>query len=350
MKEVFKLSEKKNKIEVKTRFSIRLLFMLVIFIELLFVTLLSNGIAALIPTAVVKLPSFIWVLILAVSIGGIVTYVITYYLLNPITELSHAMMRVAEGDFDIHFDKKGAVRETKQLYASFNRMTKELKSTELLQNDFVSNVSHEFKTPLATIEGYATLLQDKTLSDEQRDEYVEKIRVSTARLSELVRNVLLLSKVENGTISNHDEQFRLDEEIRQSIFSLEKEWTEKNIDFDIELESVVWVGNRGLLFHVWTNLIANAIKFNTQNGFVGIYLTEEADRVVFTVTDSGVGIKSEDIEHIFERFYQGDSSRREEGNGLGLALVSRICAKIGAEIEVNNRTCGGAEFRVIFTK
>ncbi len=342
-----------SKVQVKSKITIKWLFTAVILVEILLVIAVSTGIVTLSNSrldTVIRIPAFVWVLIFSAILGSIVTYFVTYFLLNPITELSRAMKKVANGNFDVTIDKKGVVREMKELYASFNLMTRELRSTETLQSDFVSNVSHEFKTPLAAIEGYATLLQDKSLSEEQREEYTEKIRSSTSRLSELVRNILLLSKVENQVIDKNEEAFRLDEEIRQSVLSLESEWTKKDIIFDIDLEPVLWVGNQGVLSHVWTNIISNAIKFNSEGGFVGIQLSDEIDCVVFTVTDSGPGIKPSDAEHIFERFYQGDTSHRQEGNGLGLALTAQICNRIGAGIEVKNRACGGAEFKVILPK
>ena len=345
--------KKPDKTETKSKLTLHWLFTSVILVELLAVIAIATGLAALSNNrfeTLTHIPFFLLVLIFASVLGNIATYLITYFLLNPIKDLSKAMKKVAEGNFDITIDKTGVVREMKDLYASFNLMTRELRSTEVLQRDFVSNVSHEFKTPLATIEGYATLLQDKTLSEKERDEYVEKIRVSTSRLSDLVRNILLLSKVENQVIEKKSESFRLDEEIRQAILSLESEWTKKNIVFDIELDPVLWVGNEIILRHVWTNIISNAIKFNSDGGFVGIDLTDEIDCVVFTVTDNGPGIRPEDAEHIFERFYQGDTSHREEGNGLGLALTARICNKIGAQIEVKNRVSGGAEFKVTLPK
>lgn len=345
--------KKSDKTEAKSRITIHWLFTLVILIEILAVIAVATGLASLSNSrfeGVIHIPSFLWVLIFSSFLGGIATYFITYFLLNPIKDLSEAMKKVAEGNFDITIEKKGVVREMKELYASFNLMTSELRSTEVLQRDFVSNVSHEFKTPLATVEGYATLLQDKTLTEEERGEYIEKIRVGTARLSDLVRNILLLSKVENQVIEKDTESFRLDEEIRQAILSLESEWTKKNIAFDIELDPILWMGNELILRHVWTNIISNAIKFNSDGGFVGVTLAEEIDCVVFTVVDNGPGIRLEDLDHIFERFYQGDTSRREEGNGLGLALTARICNKVGAHIEVRNRVCGGAEFKVTLPK
>lgn len=345
--------KKPNKAETRSRITLHWLFTSVILIEILAVIAIATGLATLSNNkldGVIHIPPFLWVLIFASLLGSIATYLITYFLLNPIKALSKEMKKVAEGNFDITIEKTGVVREMKDLYASFNLMTRELRSTEVLQRDFVSNVSHEFKTPLATIEGYATLLQDKTLTEEEREEYIEKIRTGTSRLSDLVRNILLLSKVENQVIEKKPEAFRLDEEIRQAILSLESEWTRKSIVFDIELDPVLWVGNEVILRHVWTNIISNAIKFNSDGGFVGVTLTDEIDCVVFTVTDNGPGIRQEDADHIFERFYQGDTSHREEGNGLGLALTARICDKIGAQIEVRNRACGGAEFKVTLPK
>ena len=219
-------------------------------------------------------------------------------------------------------------------------------STEILQTDFVSNVSHEFKTPINAIEGYTMLLQDTVVSEEQ-NEYVEKILYNTKRLSELVGSILLLSKLENKGIQNRFEFFCLDEQIRKAIVSLEHKWTAKNIEFDADMETIVYRGNESLLYHVFANLIDNAIKFNRDGGKITVRLEKQETNIVFSVSDEGPGIDDNAKNHIFDKFYQVNNSHSGEGNGLGLALVKRILDIHKGSIEVNNNEDGiGCTFTV----
>ena len=185
-------------------------------------------------------------------------------------------------------------------------MTADLGATEVLQSDFVSNVSHEIKTPLNAIEGYATLLQDSDSTDEERKRYTEKILFNTRRLSELVGNVLIISKLESGAVDINKEDFRLDEQIRQSIMLLEPKWVEKDIEFDIELDEIVYHGDKTLLLHVWNNIIGNAIKFSPFAGMVTIRLVSSADEITFYVDDCGAGIE-ESAKILLQRKAKRDS-------------------------------------------
>ena len=257
------------------------------------------------------------------------------------------MDKVAQGDFSVSIETKSNTPEIKEVYAGFNMMTQELNSTEILQTDFVSNVSHEFKTPINAIEGYSTLLQGcEGLTDEEK-EYVEKILFNTKRLSTLLGNILLLSKIENQAIQTNKTVFGLDEQIRQSIVALENAWTAKNIEFDIELEEIQYSGSESLMNHVWSNLIGNAIKFSFDGGIIKIRLFKEKEKTVFTVEDKGIGLSEDAKKHIFDKFYQGDSSHKQEGNGLGLALVKRILTISGGDIFAENNPDGGCKFTVI---
>lgn len=234
------------------------------------------------------------------------------------------------------------------MYAGFNLMTKELRATEILQTDFVSNVSHEFKTPINAIEGYATLLQNYEKLDTDQRQYVDKILFNTKRLSSLAGNILLLSRIDNQAIQTKQTTFRLDEQIRQSIVMLEPQWAEKDIEFDVELDDVEYTGSENLMHHVWDNLIGNAIKFNPQGGFVKVALVRTPGKIRFTVEDSGPGIPQGAEMHIFDKFYQGDSSHKEEGNGLGLALAKQITELAGGEIFAENLKVG-CRFTVLLT-
>lgn len=286
-----------------------------------------------------------WLLIFNGIIAGIITGFLNGKILEPITKLSRAMSKVSEGDFSQNLESNSKIEEVQESYRSFNVMTKELADTELLQSDFVSNVSHEFKTPINAIEGYTTLLQGEELSKEQ-EECVEKILFNTGRLSGLVGNILLLSRLEHQNIPMKKESYRLDEQIRQAILSLENKWTEKNIDFQVEMENISFCGQEGLMMHVWINLLDNAIKFSPIEGKISIGLYKITGGIIFTIADDGPGIAEDIKKRIFDQFYQGDGSHRVEGNGLGLALVKRIVELNQGLITVNNRDYGGCEFQV----
>lgn len=292
-----------------------------------------------------SIPTIGWLLIFNTLISGIITGFLNGKILAPITELSQAMSKVSEGDFTQQLETTSRIDEIRESYKSFNIMTKELRATELLQTDFVSNVSHEFKTPINAIEGYTTLLQGEELSAEE-GEWVGKILFNTRRLSGLVGNILLLSRLENQNIPLKKELYRLDEQIRQAILSLETKWTQKEIEFQVSMETVFYTGNEGLLMHIWINLLDNAIKFSPEKGTIAVALKKEAETVRFVIADEGPGIPEEVKSRMFDKFYQADGSHKAEGNGLGLALVKRILDLNDGKIEVENRDYGGCEFIV----
>lgn len=217
---------------------------------------------------------------------------------------------------------------------NFNIMAKELSHTEILRNDFVENVSHEFKTPLSAIEGYAMLLQKKGLSDEKREEYTWKILHNAKRLSALTGNIILLSRLENQEIAIKKESYSLDEQIREIILLLEEKWSGKNIDLDIELDDVTICANEGLIAHVWQNILENAIKFITTEGAIGISLHQIGNYAQINISDNGIGMNKEELSRVYEKFYQADSSRSTTGNGLGLTLAKRIVDLHHGKIEV----------------
>ena len=332
-----------------SRFSLRGRLILLVSAEIIVSILLALGLSQLLDRLLpvsAGIPFFAELIVLSLLIGVFVTSLLSRYFFGPIKQLGRAMERVADGDFSVQLETKSSSKEIQEVYAGFNLMTHELSATEVLQTDFVSNVSHEFKTPINAIEGYTMLLQGGDNLDEDQRRYVDKILFNTKRLSDLVSNILLLSKIENQSIETHRVNFRLDEQIRQSIVALEPAWTEKEIEFDVELASVTHLGNEGLLRHVWDNLIGNAIKFSPQKGLVRIRLDKREEGIVFTVEDNGPGISQEAKKHIFDKFYQADSSHKQEGNGLGLALVKRILMLTGGRIEAQNRREGGAVFTV----
>ncbi|MBR3816602.1 MAG: HAMP domain-containing histidine kinase [Clostridia bacterium] len=288
--------------------------------------------------------------IFCLIIAMIATRFILKRFLEPIKTLGEAMQKVADGDFSTRVETKSTSAEIQEIFSGFNIMTEELASTEILQTDFVSNVSHEFKTPINAIEGYTTLLQSTDNIDEIENEYIEKILFNTKRLSSLVSNILLLSKIENQSIQTNRVKFRLDEQIRETIVALEQSWTEKNIELNVELEETEYYGSEALTYHIWSNIIGNAVKFSPDCGTVKINLTKEQDNILFTVEDDGPGLSEEAKKHLFDKFYQADSSHKQEGNGLGLALVKRIVTIIGGEVLAENTEDGGCRFTVILNE
>lgn len=283
------------------------------------------------------LPHVVWAIIISTSIGWVIYYFFSIKFFGPVMKLNRAMKDVAAGDYSVRLEQKRQLKEIQEIFSNFNLMAQELGTTEILQTDFVSNVSHEFKTPINAIEGYTTLLQgQEELTDAERKIYVEKILLNTKRISKLVGNMLLLSKLDNQVIQSKQKKFRLDEQIRQSIVMLEPAWEEKEIEFDVDMEDIEYIGNESLLHHVWDNLIGNAIKFSPKGGLITIGMQNVKGRVVFSIKDEGPGILEKDKGHIFDRFYQSDSSHKEEGNGLGLALVKQIINIQNGKIEVEN--------------
>lgn len=336
--------------KVKCELNINMRFTLLVMAELVVIAIISWVFAEIIKITF-NAPTIVSLVVLSVVIGGGVNSFFSKHFFAPIMKLGKAMHQVAEGDFSIRLDAEKEIKEIKEIYSNFNLMAKELGATEILQTDFVSNVSHEFKTPINAIEGYATLLQgsDQMITDEQKT-YIDKILLNTRRLSHLVGNILLLSKIDNQAIQSRQTKFRLDEEIRQSIVMLEPQWSKKDIEFDVDLKDVDYIGNEGLLHHVWDNLIENAVKFSPQGGEIRIKMVQEKEKIVVSVEDHGPGISEEAKKHIFDKFYQSDSSHKEEGNGLGLALVKQILNISNGEITVENIPDGGSRFTVTLKK
>lgn len=337
--------KKQNRIVMSLRFRLVLLVAAELVASVLMAVWLSNLLQQYLP-ADLDVPLMLYLLVVSLCVGIVVTALLSRLFFSPIKKLRQAMGQVAEGDFTVKLHTRSNSREIKDIYAGFNLMTEELRSTEVLQTDFVSNVSHEFKTPLGAIEGYSMLLQDCDNLLPQQREYVEKIIFNTRRLSSLTGSILLLSKLENQQIPTGQSQYSLDEQIRQTIVALEPLWEEKEIEFDVDLAAVTYYGNEPLMRHVWSNLLSNAVKFSPQGGLVQVGLRKENERIVFWVRDHGSGIPEDAMKHIFSRFYQADSSHKQEGNGLGLALVDKILKLENGSIQVQNCSDGGCRFTV----
>lgn len=292
------------------------------------------------------IPQLALVSISSLLVGIILSYYTGRILLAPIKKLRYAMGDIANGNFDVQIDKSSWFDEVDDMYHYFNVMVNELKATETIQADFLSNASHEFKTPLSAIEGYATLLGDKNLTQEEKDLYLEKILFNVRRMNLLINNVLLLSKIDSSNILKEATVFYLDEQIRQSILFYEPKWTTKNIYFEIDFEEIKFEGYETLLVHVWNNLISNAIKFSPVGGSITMNLHANEEGVVFEIIDQGPGIDEDKQKYIFNKFYQLDTSHKEEGYGLGLSLVKKIVDLSLGEVKVENFNTGGCKFTV----
>lgn len=289
-------------------------------------------------------------LILLTLLCFFMSTVAAYYLMrkifNPLEQISVAAGKVASGDFTSEIFYRGEFEELEKTFENFNRMVKELNSVEIMRNDFIADVSHEFKTPLSAISGYATLLQDSELTEEERNTYIRKIFFNIEKLNDLTENILRLSKMEHQQFFETPVTFRLDEQIREAIVLLEPKWSAKHLELELDLPEVRYLGHPALLFQVWTNLIGNAIKYTDNEGTVAVSLTEDKEQIRVVVRDTGIGMSEETQTHIFDKFYQGDTSRKSQGNGLGLTICMEIVKKCGGEINVESALGNGSTFLV----
>lgn len=266
---------------------------------------------------------------------------------SPIAALSQAATEIASGNFDVHVEESDRKDEIGELERQFNLMIRELQSNEYLKKDFISNVSHEFKTPLAIIGGYADLLTENNISEKDRKEYAAMIVNESRRLSKLTSNILELSKLNRDEIPAKYSEFSLDEQIRQCILLLEPKWSAKNLTFQLDLTPVSYVGDRDLLSEVWLNLIDNAIKFSPADSCVTIHLDKNTSSgYEIRIADQGIGMNEETKTRIFEQFYQGDTSHKQEGNGLGLAITSKILELHHGKIAVQSEPQKGSVFLI----
>ncbi|MBM7834431.1 HAMP domain-containing sensor histidine kinase [Clostridium sardiniense] len=279
-----------------------------------------------------------------VLILGTISYmIVAKNIVKPIKAITLASKYISNGSYDIQVQNRRK-DELGELINTFNYMISELNKTETMRQEFVSSVSHEIRTPLTTIKGFSTLLSYDTLSVEDRRYYSNIINEETSRLSLLSENLLRLSSLDNIHDNIKKDDFFIDEEIRKSILSLESKWSIKNITFELNLPKVNITGDKDLLFHVWTNLIENAIKFSNEGSIINISLEETTEYINIIFKDYGMGISKENINRIFERFYKSDSSRNTNGTGLGLSIVSKIISIHDGEINVKSELNKGTTF------
>ena len=273
---------------------------------------------------------------------------------KPVKQILAAAEKIMQGDFSVRIEPvKEFAGETgfNQIIHCLNKMTAELAGTETLRTDFIANVSHELKTPLAVMGNYATMLQRPGIPEEEKNEYAKAISDSARRLALLITNILKLNKLENQQIFPQLDEYDLGEQLCESLLQFEEAWAHKNLNIETDIQEDVRIrSDAELLSLVWNNLISNAVKFTPEDGTIGVTLKTEGDLVVVSVSDTGCGIAPETGKHIFEKFYQGDTSHATQGNGLGLALVKRVVDIFGGEISIQSVYGQGSIFTVKFRR
>lgn len=296
-----------------------------------------------------------------ITFGNVVFITIIFYILDQIRRyytvdravkrIQNGIDRIVAGDFKarikyVHYE--GSKNEFDQIIAGLNKMAEELDGVETLRTDFISNVSHEMKTPLAVLQNYGTLLQGDDISEEKRKEYAAAIIAQSRRMSSLITNILKLNKLENQQIYPNVTNYNLGEQLCECMLGFESEWEKKNIEIDADIEEDVYVkADEEMLSLVWNNLLSNAIKFTEAGGKVSLVLKKMDNKALVQVIDTGCGMNAETGKNIFNKFYQGDTSHATQGNGLGLALVKRVVDISGGEIKVSSKLGEGSTFCVI---
>lgn len=279
-------------------------------------------------------------------IGAVLAAFAMRFFIKPVDGIVEATKKIAEGDFSVRIDYEPKVYELSLLVDNFNRMAHELQGTEMFRSDFINNFSHEFKTPIVSIRGFAKQLLGDNLTDEERKQYAEIIASESERLAMMATNILLLSKLENQQLIPDKKEYSLDEQLRRCVLLFETEWEKKNIELDIDLEDITYIGNEEIMSHVWINLFSNAIKYTPENGRISVRMYKTQTYIITRIKDSGIGMASDIMEHIFDKFYQGDSSHASTGNGLGLPLVKRITELCDGMITVDSEEGSGTVFTV----
>ncbi len=272
---------------------------------------------------------------------------------RPVKQITEAAEKIMQGDFSARVPPiHGAGTEGfNQIGLAINAMAAELSGTETLRTDFIANVSHELKTPLAVMGNYATMLQRPGLTEEEKNDYAKAISEASRKLAQLITNILKLNKLENQQIFPQPQEFDLGEQLCQCLLGFEDAWEAKNLEIETDIADDVRIkSDPELLSLVWNNLISNAVKFTPAGGTVGVSLKEEGGSVVISVSDTGCGMTPETGKHIFEKFYQGDTSHATQGNGLGLALVKRVVDILSGEIGVESVYGKGSIFTVKFKR
>lgn len=270
-----------------------------------------------------EIQPFLHFLILSLSMGTVLYMICSHFLLRSLRDVMHATDKIADGDYSVRVAEKGPLIFQEFIH-KFNHMAEEINSVELLRNNFINDFSHEFKTPIVSIRGFAKLLRREDLTPEERNEYLDIIITESERLTALSENILNLSKLERQSIVADRTTFNVSEQIRRVIAMLDSKWSDKHIDFIFDSGEISLCGNEMLLQQVWLNLLDNAIKFSPDYETVELRILPQTGTVRFEIVNYGEQISKEELTHIFDKFYQGDPSHTTKGNGLGLTIAKRI--------------------------
>ena len=267
------------------------------------------------------------------------------FILNPLYEIYGVLDEIAGGNYKVKITPKG-IRTIRTVSKRINNMANELDSVEIMRNDFISNFSHEFKTPIVSVEGFAKMLKEKSLSEAEREEYLDIIISESHRLAELSNNILNLNKLENQKIASGKTKFNVSEQIRLVVATLYHKCTEKDIKVEFNGDDYNIFANEHLLQQLWINLTDNAVKYSEKGGSVEIYASKKGENLIFRFVDHGIGMTENDLQHAFDKFYQGDLNHKSVGNGIGLPVAKKICELHDGEIRILQTENGGVTIEV----
>lgn len=348
----------------KYRVHLRIYFAIVTIVTLCAACLLSCGLVILgtvflyhgsLSTPVVIFLCLL-VCVLTMLFGGVALYYGTTYFVKPIEEVNCAVNQIAKGDFEVRIPRMqqcrdaAYVHELDELKANVNRMASELSGMDYMRKDFVSNVSHEIKTPASAMMGFAEMLLEDGVLPEEQKEYLSLIYGEAARVSRLCENMLRMSRLENQELVTRHEQVEVDEQIRKCVILLSEKWEQRELEFELELPSMSVKSDPDLLQQIWINLIDNAMKYSEPETTIRIFGHNNADSITVSVQDEGIGIPAEKQEHIFDAFYQCEESHKKDGNGLGLSIVKRILELLNGNIECQSIEGSGTKMTVKLQK
>lgn len=343
----------------KVKFSLIIQFTWIIFISFLISMLIVLFATAIMRWAGIDFRAFNTILILvfgfAVSLilGTLFAVLFFKRTVNLADDLKMALKRISKGDYSVRLENTSDNKDgiLYDVIENFNKMVEELDSVTILRNDFISNFSHEFKTPIVSIKGYAELIKNgKNLTEEQKQEYLQVIIDESRRLSNLASSTLLMSKLDSQTSLTETSVFSVNEQLKQCVLVLDNEFKAKNLEVKIKLGKMRVDASVDMLQQVWINLLTNAIKYTPENGIIRITSTELEKEYIVSISDNGMGMTEETLKHIFDKYYQGDNSHSTSGNGLGLSIAKRIVELSGGKIEASSTEGKGTTFSVRLPK
>lgn len=343
----------------KVKFSLIIQFTWIIFISFLISMLIVLFATAIMRWAGIDFRAFNTILILvlgfAVSLilGTLFAVLFFKRTVNLADDLKMALKRISKGDYSVRLENTSDNKDgiLYDVIENFNKMVEELDSVTILRNDFISNFSHEFKTPIVSIKGYAELIKNgKNLTEEQKQEYLQVIIDESRRLSNLASSTLLMSKLDSQTSLTETSVFSVNEQLKQCVLVLDNEFKAKNLEVKIKLGKMRVNASVDMLQQVWINLLTNAIKYTPENGIIRITSTELEKEYIVSISDNGMGMNEETLKHIFDKYYQGDNSHSTSGNGLGLSIAKRIVELSGGKIEASSTEGKGTTFSVRLPK